>query len=85
MRLEFDPPAADSYAAVPFVVAQRVDEILDWIEADDPQRRHKPVRFTDGQWAVSFPALGARWVLLWEADEDIAVVRHIGQVTSIGR
>lgn len=85
MRVEFDPAAADSYASVPLPVAVRVDEILDWIEADDPQRRHKPTLYLDGQWAVSFRALGEAWVLIWELDGEVAAVRHIGEVTSIGR
>lgn len=85
MRVELDPGAADSYDSIPFVAAVRVDEILDWIEADDPLRRHKPALYLDGQWAVSFRALGVAWVLIWEVDGDVAAIRHIGQVTSIGR
>lgn len=84
MRVEFDPAAADSYDSIPLAAAERVDEVLDWIEADDPQRRHKPVLYLYGQWAVSFRALGLDWVLIWEVDRDAAAVRHIGQVTSIG-
>lgn len=85
MKIEFDPPAADAYNSIPFHVAVRVDEILDWIEAGDPQWRHKPTLYLDGQWAVSFRALGDAWVVIWEIDGDVAVIRHIGEVTSIGR
>ena len=84
MKVELDPAAADAYNAIPLPVAVRVDEILDWIEGDDPQRRHKPALYLDGQWAVSFPALGEFWVLIWEVDGDVAAIRHIGEVTSIG-
>ena len=84
MRVELDPSAADAYGSTPLVVAVRVDEILD-CEADDPQRRHKPALYLDGQWAVSLHALGASWVLIWEVDGDVAAIRHIGEVTSIGR
>lgn len=84
MRVEFDPAAFDAYTSVPLPVAVRVDEILDWIEVDDAERRHKPSLYLDGQWAVSFRALGESWVLIWESDGQAAVIRHIGQVTSIG-
>lgn len=60
MRLELDPAAAESHAAVPLVVAQRCDEVMDWIEQDDPLRRHMTRRC------------------------DVGVVRHIGEVTSLG-
>jgi hypothetical protein len=56
----------------------------DWIEEDDPQRRHKPALYLDGQWAVSFRALGEFGVLIWEVDGNVAAIRHIGEVTSIG-
>lgn len=85
MKVELDPAALDAYNSIPLPVAVRVDEILDWIEADDAQRRHKPSLYLDGQWAVSFRALGEYWVLIWEPDGEVAAGRHIGQVTSIGR
>jgi hypothetical protein len=53
-------------------------------KGDDPQRRHKPALYLDGQWAVSFRALGEFWVLIWEVDGNVAAIRHIGEVTSIG-
>ncbi len=40
--------------------------------------------YLDGQWAVSFRALGEFWVLIWEVDANVAAIRHIGEVTSIG-
>jgi hypothetical protein len=33
---------------------------------------------------VSFRALGEFWVLIWEVDGDVAAIRHIGEVMSIG-
>lgn len=71
MRVELDPSAAESYAAVPLVVAQRCDEVMDWIEQDDPARRHMPRRFVDGEWLVTFSAAGSEWVLVWESDGDV--------------
>jgi hypothetical protein len=85
VKVEFDPAAVNSYGSIPFQVAARVDEILDWIEADDPQRRHKSTRFADGQWAVSFRVFDDSWVLVWEVDGEVAAIRHIGEVTSLGR
>lgn len=84
MKVELDPPASEAYAAVPLPVAVKADEIMDWIENDDEQRRHKPARYVDGQWAVTFRAVATWWVLIWELDGEVAVVRHIGEVTSIG-
>ena len=49
MRVEFDPAAADWYDSIPLAAAERIDESLEWIEADHPQRRHKPIRYLDGQ------------------------------------
>jgi len=83
VRVELDPAAADSYANVPLAVAERCDTIMDWIEQDDPARRHKPRRFADGEWLVTFWVLGVQWVV-WEEDGGMAAVRHIGEVTSLG-
>lgn len=62
----------------------RCDEIMDWIERDDPVRRHKVHRFADGEWLVPFRMSQTDWILVWEPDGDVAVVRHIGEVTSLG-
>jgi hypothetical protein len=49
----------------------KVDEILDWIEADDDLRRHKPARLVDGQWAVTVRA----------SSTDLASIGLTGDIT----
>jgi hypothetical protein len=65
-------------------VAARIDEVLDWIEADPPDPRAKRRRFSNGMWAVSATIAGDEWIVLWEEDEpNHPVIRFIGESSSI--
>ena len=51
------------------VLAEAVEDALDWIERDPPDPRCRRRRFDDGTWAVNVEAAGEAWVLLWREDE----------------
>lgn len=65
-------------------VAEAVEEMLDWIEADPPDPRAKRRRFTNGMWAVTRLIGGDEWLVVWEEPEpDHPVIRHIGESISL--
>lgn len=81
--LELDPvPAAklDSLHATLLHVAAVIEECLDWIEGDDLRARRR--RFSNGMWFVQRLAAGSEWLVLWEMDGEVAVVRFIGESSS---
>ena len=85
MRVQLDPiPAATLsglWTRLPRV-ADGLDEALDWIETGDPRAKRR--RFTTGMWAITRVLAGTESLLLWEEDPPgVAIVRHIGEATSI--
>lgn len=85
--VELDPQPARAlqalHATLPSV-ADAIEDVLDWVEADPPDPRCKRRRFTNGMWAVTRPAAGSEWLVLWEEDPPgRPVIRHIGESTSL--
>lgn len=65
-------------------VAEAIEEVLDWIEADPPDPRAKRRRFTNGMWAVTRMVSGEEWLVVWEEpDPGRPVVRHLGESISL--
>lgn len=65
-------------------VAARIEDCLDWLEADPVDPRARRRQFTNGMRAISPIIDGDEWLILWEEDPpNIAVVRFIGQSDSI--
>lgn len=87
MRLELDPiPAAalDALHDQDPSAAASIEECLDWIEADPVDRRARRRQFSNGIRAIVRVVRGGEWLILWEEDPaDTAVVRFIGQSTSL--
>jgi hypothetical protein len=85
VKVQFDPAPAETltslWARLPRV-ADGLDEAVDWIEAGDARARRR--RFSNGMWAISRVLGGTEWLVLWEEDPPgVAVVRHVGEATSI--
>jgi hypothetical protein len=86
-ELELDPIPAEKldwlHATLP-EVAGKIEECLDWIEADPIDPRAKRRRFTAGLWAILRPGAGSEWLLLWDEEQaGRPVVRFIGETTSL--
>lgn len=86
-RLFLDPDPDDAleslWTRLP-LVAQAVEDALDWIEQDPPDPRAKRRRFTNGMWAITRLVGDEEWLVVWEEPEPgHAVVRHIGESTSL--
>ena len=85
MKVQFDPAPAETLASLRVRlprVADGLDEAVDWIEDGDPRAKRR--RFSSGMWAISRVLDGTDWLVLWEEDPPgAAVVRHIGEATSI--
>lgn len=65
-------------------VAARIEDCLDWLEADPVDPRARRRQFTNGMRAISPIIDGDEWLILWEEDPpNTAVVRFIGQSDSI--
>ena len=86
-RLSLDPDPADALDALwarNRKLADAVEDALDWIEAEPPDRRAKRRRFSNGMWAITLVAAGEEWLVVWEEPgPDEPVVRHIGETTSL--
>jgi len=82
-RLALDPlPAAalDSLYDFDPEAAERIEECLDWIEADPVDVRAKRTQFTNGMKAIRRTVKGREWLILWDEDEaDTPVVRFLGE------
>jgi hypothetical protein len=64
------------------VVADAIEDVLDWIEAEPIDARARRRRFSNGLWAATTFAARADWVVLWEESNDqIRHVRYIGPST----
>jgi hypothetical protein len=83
MAMEFDSAAYDAKTALDAVnprMADRVDEWLDLIETDHTQaivRRHRLHQPALWMIIVTSPD-GHDYLILWDLDEETAVVRYIG-------
>ena len=65
-------------------VAARIEDCLDWLEADPVDPRARRRQFTNGMRAISPIIDGDEWLILWDEDPaNTAVVRFIGQSDSI--
>lgn len=65
-------------------VADAVEEVLDWIEAEPPDVRAKRRRFSNGMWAVNVRVLGEEWTVVWEEETPgQPVVRLLAETSSI--
>lgn len=65
-------------------LAERVEEALDWIEADPPDQRAVRRVFTNGVRAVTVTGGGETWVVFWaEAGDNVGHVLAIAEETSI--
>jgi hypothetical protein len=86
-ELWLDPIPDDKLATLELSlprVAERIDQVLDWIETDPPDPRCKRRRFSNGMWAVSLVVDGVDWIVLWDENEaDHPVIRFIGESASI--
>lgn len=85
-ELALDPTPAEKLDAVwtrSERVAGRLEEALDWIEADPPDVRAKRRRFSNGLWVIAVREAGEDWTILWEDVEGGPVVRLIDETTSI--
>jgi hypothetical protein len=86
-ELELDPIPAeklDSLHAMLPEVAEMVEQILGWVEADPVDPRAKRRRFSTGMWAVVRPASGSEWLVLWDEDDPgHPVIRFIGETASL--
>ena len=85
--VELDPAAAQTLDALHVslpAVAEAIEDVLDWIEADPHDPRCKRRGFTNGLWAVTRMSSGTEWLVLWEEDPPgQPVVRHIAESTSL--
>lgn len=65
-------------------LADRIEEALDWIEADPPDVRSKRRAFSNGMWVISIHAAGEDWTVIWDEDQPgQPVVRLIAETTTI--
>jgi hypothetical protein len=64
-------------------LADAVDEVLDWLEAEPVHAHAKRRRFADGMWVVSVIRAGGDWTLLWEEQSGTIYVRALVETTSI--
>ncbi len=85
--LFFDPDADHVLAqlesdASSGVLLQRVNEALDWQEADSSDPRVRRMRFRQpALWCVTIVAGEDEWAILWEplhGENDAVVVRYLG-------
>lgn len=80
MKVELDPAAAaqldELYDRAPNVAA-RIDECLDWIEAEPMDPRAYRRMFSGGIRAISRAIDDVEWLVLWEPDGDVAAIRAI--------
>jgi len=80
MKVELDPVASAQLDALydrDPAGGARVDECIDWIEADPMDPRAYRRMFSGGIRAISRDVNGTPWIVLWEPDGEIAVVRAI--------
>ncbi len=86
-HVELDPLPAEALDALwsrSELLANAVEDALDWIEADPPDPRAKRRRFSNGMWAISIHGADEEWLLIWEEPEaDSPVVRLIAEATSL--
>jgi len=85
--VQFDPipfsTLEDLHRHAPSVAA-RIEDCLDWLEADPVDPRARRRQFTNGMRAISPIIDGEEWLILWEEDPpNTAVIRFIGQSDSI--
>ena len=87
MRVELDPgPAArlDALHEHDPTVADRLEECLDWIEAEPWDMRARRRQFSNGMKAITRRAGGRDGLILWEADQDgVAVIRFLDQTSTL--
>ena len=80
MRVALDPAAAAQLDALydrdPNGGA-RIDECLDWIEAEPMAPRAYRRMFSGGVRAISRDVNGEEWLVLWEPDGSVAVIRAV--------
>jgi len=85
--LRLDPRPADALDALwarNEKLAERIEEVLDWIEADPPDMRARRRLFTNGMWVVSVSGGGEDWTVVWEEETPgEPYVRLIAETTSI--
>jgi hypothetical protein len=84
-ELVFDPDADAALSrleAAGSLLLQRVNQVLDWLEADPAEPRVRRVRFhRPALWCVTVAAGDEEWAVLWEphaTEADVVVVRYLG-------
>ena len=65
------------------VIADAVEEAIDWIRLGDPRAKRRA--FSSGLFLIEVRVHGEDWSILWEDDhdDDSATVRHIAETGSI--
>ena len=80
MKVELDPVAAAQldalYGREPNGGAQ-IDDCLDWIEAEPMDPRAYRRMFSGGVRAIARDVNGEEWLVLWEPDGNVAVIRAV--------
>jgi len=80
VRVALDPAAAaqlDAHYDRDPNGGARIDECLDWIEAEPMDPRAYRRMFSGGVRAISRDVNGEEWLVLWEPDGDVAVIRAV--------
>jgi len=84
-KVLFDPQpdaALDRLWDTNEILADRVEEAVDWIREGDPRSRRRG--FAGGIYLIEVHASGQDWSVLWEEPHPgVAYVRHIAESTTI--
>jgi hypothetical protein len=80
--IEFDEQPAQAYELLEksgdLVLLDAIDHALDGLEEDSGSAAARRRSFGDGRWGIPVRTHTDDWLIIWEHDGDVPVVRYLG-------
>jgi hypothetical protein len=80
--IEFDEQPRYAYEQLESIndlaLLDAIDDALDLLEADPGSAQSRRRSFGDGRWGIPVRGKTNDWLVIWEMDGDVPVVRYLG-------